>query len=34
MDLKNLLNVKADIVTERGLKDRIRDRVIHEAVPL
>ena len=33
-DLEILLNTKVDIVTERGLKDRIRDRVINEAVLL
>ena len=33
-DLEKLLNTKVDIVTERGLKDRIRDRVINEAVLL
>jgi len=34
MDLKKLLNTKVDVVTERGLNDRIRDRVLNEAVPL
>ena len=34
MDLENLLNTKVDIVTERGLKERIRERVLNEAVPL
>ena len=34
MDLEKLLNSKVDVVTERGLKDRIRDRVINEAVLL
>lgn len=34
LDLEAALNTKVDVVTERGLRDRIRDRVIHEAVPL
>ena len=34
MDLEKLLNTKVDVVTERGLKDRIRERVLNEAVPL
>ena len=34
MDLEKLLNSKVDIVTERGLKERIRDRVVNEAVLL
>ena len=34
VDLEKLLNNKVDVVTERGLKDRIRDRVLNEAVPL
>ena len=34
IDLEKLLNTKVDVVTERGLKDRIRLRVINEAVPL
>ena len=33
-DLRNLLNQPVDIVTERGLKSRIKDRVLREAVPL
>ena len=33
-DLNHLLGVKVDIVTENGLKRRIRDRVMKEAVPL
>jgi predicted nucleotidyltransferase len=33
-DLENLLNCKVDVVTEKGLKSRIRDRVLQEAVPL
>jgi predicted nucleotidyltransferase len=34
MDLQELLNHKVDVVTERGLRARIRDRVLKEAVPL
>ena len=33
-DLEVLLQCKVDVVTERGLKTRIRDRVLQEAVPL
>ena len=31
---EKLLNSKVDVVTERGLKERIRDRVVNEAVLL
>ena len=34
MDLEKFLGRKVDVVTERGLKERIRDRVLREAVPL
>ena len=34
IDLEKLLNSKVDVVTERGLKERIRDRVVNEAVLL
>ena len=34
VDLEKLLNNKVDVITERGLNDRIRDRVLNEAVPL
>ena len=34
IDLEDLLGCKVDIVTERGLKERIRSRVLSEAVPL
>jgi predicted nucleotidyltransferase len=34
MDLQDLLGCKVDVVTERGLRSRIRDRVLREAVPL
>ncbi|HYU33982.1 MAG TPA: nucleotidyltransferase domain-containing protein [Thermoanaerobaculia bacterium] len=33
-DLQELLSHSVDVVTERGLKARIRDRVLEEAVPL
>jgi uncharacterized protein len=33
-DMQDLLACKVDVVTERGLKNRIRDRVLQEAVPL
>lgn len=33
-DLQTLLGCPVDVVTERGLKARIRDRVLREAVPL
>jgi uncharacterized protein len=34
MDLRELLGREVDVVTERGLKERIRDRVLREAIPL
>ena len=34
MDLRELLGRDVDIVTERGLKPRIRERVLQEAVTL
>ena len=34
VDLENLLGCKVDVITEKGLKKRIRDRVLQEAVPL
>lgn len=34
MDLKDLLGCEVDIVTENGLKERIRERVLEEAVSL
>ena len=34
MDLQDLLGHKVDVVTERGLRDRIREHVLKEAVPL
>lgn len=32
-ELKQLLGCPVDVVTERGLKVRLRDRVVREAVP-
>jgi predicted nucleotidyltransferase len=34
MDLRELLGRDVDVVTERGLKQRIRERVLREAIPL
>jgi predicted nucleotidyltransferase len=33
-DLEDLLGCPVDVVTEQGLKERIRERVLREAVPL
>jgi len=33
-ELEELLGCKVDVVTERGLKSRIRERVLQEAVPV
>ncbi|MFZ5518173.1 MAG: nucleotidyltransferase family protein [Candidatus Zhuqueibacterota bacterium] len=33
-ELENLLGRKVDIVTERGLRNRIRDKILKEAKPL
>lgn len=33
-DLEQLLGCPVDVVTEQGLKARIRDRVLREALPL
>ncbi|MDR7515060.1 MAG: nucleotidyltransferase family protein [Armatimonadota bacterium] len=33
-ELERLLGCRVDVVTERGLKARIRERVLPEAVPL
>ncbi len=33
-ELEQLLGRRVDVVTERGLKARIRDRVLREAVPV
>jgi predicted nucleotidyltransferase len=34
LDLKGLLGAPVDVVTEAGLRPRLRDRVLAEAVPL
>lgn len=34
MDLENLLGCRVDVVTEKGLRPRIRQRVLAEARPL
>jgi uncharacterized protein len=34
MDLEQLFGRRVDVVTERGLRTRIRDRVLAETVPL
>lgn len=33
-DLRELLGIEVDIVTEKGLRARFRDQVLREAVPL
>lgn len=34
MDLQDLLGCRVDVVTEKGLRTKIRDRVLREAVAL
>ncbi len=34
LELQELLGCKVDVVSERGLKPRIREKVLREAVPL
>lgn len=34
MELQDLLGCRVDVVTEKGLRPRIRERVLREAVPL
>ncbi len=34
LELRNLLGVNVDVITERGLRPRIRERVLQEAVAL
>ncbi len=34
MDLEGLLQVKVDVVSARGLRERVRERVLGDAVPL
>lgn len=33
-DLRKLMGVEIDVVTENGLRARIREQVLHEAIPL
>lgn len=33
-DLQDLLGVKVDVISERGMRDRFRDHVLLEAIPL
>jgi hypothetical protein len=34
LELQELLGVKVDVVSSRGIKARIRERVLREAIPL
>lgn len=34
MELQELLGCEVDVVTEKGLRQRIRERVLNEAIPL
>jgi predicted nucleotidyltransferase len=34
IDLEAVLRTEVDVVTERGLRERVRERVLREAVPL
>jgi len=34
LELQELVGVKVDVVSSRGIKSRIRERVLQEAVPL
>ena len=34
MDLQDLLNVKVDVISEGGMRERFRDHVTKEAIPL
>ena len=34
VDLEDLLGCHVDVVTDRGLRDKIRDRVLKDAVPV
>lgn len=33
-ELEELLGVKVDVISERGLRDRVRERVLREAIAL
>ena len=34
MDLQELLGRKVDVVTEKGVRERIRDKIFQEAIPV
>lgn len=34
LDLQRLLGCRVDVVTERGLRERVRQKVLAEAIPL
>jgi predicted nucleotidyltransferase len=34
LELESLLSCKVDVATDKGLRPRVRDRVLAEAVPL
>lgn len=34
MDLKGILGCEVDVVTEKGLRERVRNRALKEAIPL
>lgn len=34
IDLQEMLGCRVDVITEKGLRERIRERVLREAVPL
>jgi len=34
LELQDLLGCKVDVVSERGIKARIRERILREAIPL
>lgn len=33
-ELESLLRIKVDVVSDRGLRERLRERILSEAVPL
>lgn len=33
-DLEDLLGTKVDVETDKGLRERVRDRILNQAVPL
>lgn len=34
LELERVLGCKVDVVAERGLRNRVRDRILQEAIPL